>query len=162
MEKNEPARNGPIFPENMWYDFRTGHCDRVKYAPMRRWSNVVVVLGHRLRHWPSTTATMYKLVYVYTRIRENSKLPNKHETLNQCWVDVGTLPTTLAQHQPRIDSTYRVCWESWVPRLFSRAEIPSSDNTSRQTVSHQGGGEIKSVYQKKEIVRVGTVCSQRY
>ena len=32
----------------------------------------------------------------------------KHETLTQCWVDVGPPSTTSAQHQPNIVSTYVV------------------------------------------------------
>ena len=39
-----------------------------------------------------------------------SSLPSKHEALAQCWADVGPSSTTLAQHQPNIGPTPRVCW----------------------------------------------------
>ena len=42
-------------------------------------------------------------------------IPNKHETLNQCWVDVGPTSLTVGQHQPNIGSMSRVCW-AHVPR----------------------------------------------
>ena len=35
-----------------------------------------------------------------------------HDTLNQCWVDVGPASATLAQHLPSIGWTYHVYWES--------------------------------------------------
>ena len=38
--------------------------------------------------------------------------PSKHETLNQCWVDVGPPSATLVQHQPNISSMSRVYWDS--------------------------------------------------
>ena len=59
--------------------------------------------------------------YIYDRPKKRfdwvqsvaETLPSKHETLNQCWVDVGPSPTTLGQRQPSIGSTYRVCWVSF-------------------------------------------------
>ena len=35
---------------------------------------------------------------------------SKHDALAQCWADVGPSSTTLAQHQPSIGTTPRVCW----------------------------------------------------
>ena len=35
-------------------------------------------------------------------------LHSKHDTLTQCWVDVGPPSSTSAQHQPGIGSMYRV------------------------------------------------------
>ena len=37
----------------------------------------------------------------------------KHETLTQCWANVGTPSATLAQHQTSTGSTLRVCWVSF-------------------------------------------------
>ena len=37
-----------------------------------------------------------------------SALPNKHETLNQCWLNVGPASKTMGQHSANIGS--RVCW----------------------------------------------------
>ena len=34
--------------------------------------------------------------------------PSKHETLNQCWADVGPASQTLGQQQPSIGSMPRV------------------------------------------------------
>ena len=39
------------------------------------------------------------------RRRRISMQPSKHETLNQCWADVGSASQTSAQHQPSIGST---------------------------------------------------------
>ena len=36
--------------------------------------------------------------------------PSKHEALAQCWANDGPSSTTLAQHQPNIGPTPRVCW----------------------------------------------------
>ena len=36
--------------------------------------------------------------------------PGKHETLAQCWVNVGPSSSTLAQHYPKIGPMSRVCW----------------------------------------------------
>ena len=36
-------------------------------------------------------------------------IPSKHEALANCWADVGPSSTTLAQHQPNIGPTPRVC-----------------------------------------------------
>ena len=44
-----------------------------------------------------------ELLYLY--------YPSKHETLTQCWVDVGPSSTTLDHHQLNIGSTSRICWD---------------------------------------------------
>ena len=36
---------------------------------------------------------------------------SKHETLTQCWLNVGPPSATLARHQISIGSTPRVCWD---------------------------------------------------
>ena len=38
----------------------------------------------------------------------NKRYSNKQEMLNQCWVRIGSLSTTLAQHYSNISSTSRV------------------------------------------------------
>ena len=43
-----------------------------------------------------------------TRIRP----PSKHDTLPQCWANVGPASTTQGQHYPSIESMCRVCWLS--------------------------------------------------
>ena len=37
-------------------------------------------------------------------------LPSKHDTLKQCWFDVGPTSSTLAQYQTNIVLMCRVCW----------------------------------------------------
>ena len=37
-------------------------------------------------------------------------LPSRHKALAQCCADVSPLSTTLAQHEPNIGTTTRVCW----------------------------------------------------
>ena len=41
-------------------------------------------------------------------------LPRKHETLKQCWLNVGPASLTLAQHSTYIGSTSRVFWLPWL------------------------------------------------
>ena len=36
--------------------------------------------------------------------------PSKHETSTQCWTNIGTPTTTLAQHRSSIGSMSRACW----------------------------------------------------
>ena len=37
--------------------------------------------------------------------------PSKHDTLTQCWVNIGPTSKTAGQHSPSIGSImYRVCW----------------------------------------------------
>ena len=47
--------------------------------------------------------------------------PCKHETLNQCWADVGPTSATLAQHQPSIGSMSRACWGIYQILCYSLA-----------------------------------------
>ena len=35
--------------------------------------------------------------------------PTNHETLTQCWINVGLMSKTVAQHQINIGLTYLVC-----------------------------------------------------
>ena len=69
-------------------------------------------------------------------------LPSKHETLNQCWFDVGPSSPTLGQHQINIGSTSRVCWMGCCIHL-SRAELSCAGSpeslwtaAARQTNRH--------------------------
>ena len=45
--------------------------------------------------------------------------PSKHETLNQCWADVGPAAQTLGQNQPSIGSMSRVCRDGVVSSSHS-------------------------------------------
>ena len=42
---------------------------------------------------------------------------SKHDTLNQCWVDVGRSSTTLSQHQANIGLMSRAYWGDGSPPL---------------------------------------------
>ena len=61
---------------------------------------------------------VWTLVYIDTALNQQQPLlsggwqsqPSKHESLARCWADVGPSSTTLAQHQPHIGLTTRVCW----------------------------------------------------
>ena len=44
---------------------------------------------------------------------KGTQLPSKYEALAQCWADVVPSSTTLAQPQPNIGPTPRVCWEEY-------------------------------------------------
>ena len=67
-----------------------------------------------------------KAMHIYRLFNSNLKLHNiqiyfvyhkcqtmivrKHKTLDNCWVNVGLVSMTLAQHWPNIGSTSRACW----------------------------------------------------
>ena len=56
----------------------------------RRWANIEPTLGERLVFaGPCTMCT-----------------PCKHETLSQCWIDVGSASQTVGQYQTNIDLTF--------------------------------------------------------
>ena len=50
-----------------------------------------------------------------------SLYPSKHETLTQCWFNVGPPSARLSQHWTNIGSMYRVCWvcaQKWPKARF--------------------------------------------
>ena len=66
-------------------------------------------------YFPWTNLTFYKTILcqfylVHTSLKP-CRYPSKHETLTQCWVNVDLSSSTLAQHQPSIGPTSRVCWD---------------------------------------------------
>ena len=70
-------------------------------------------------------------------IRHKKLLLSKHDTLNQCWFDIGPSSATLAQHQTSIVSMCRVCWVRWEGCPNPVLRITNLyDNVSR-TVSHR-------------------------
>ena len=101
------------------YPANTGHSPKA-----------VSTLAHRLRRWPNIETAFGKCpVYAgYTYFSSKSsnwclsckinpmfyhfiiRLPSKHETLNQCWVDVGPTSKTVSQHQPNTGAMSCVCW----------------------------------------------------
>ena len=63
--------------------------------------------------WTGCDVDIMKQCHVKTDLVEKRRCHNtqptlRHETLTQCWVDAGPPPSTLAQHQPTIGSTFRV------------------------------------------------------
>ena len=71
------------------------------YTYTRRLANVGTMLAHRLRRWPNTVPTLAeRLLFDEIMLSDNiirlvflqqviSFLPSKHDTLTQCWVNVG-------------------------------------------------------------------------
>ena len=59
------------------------------------------------QHMVNDPSSLVALPRMNDRLRQRS--PCKHETLNQCWADVGPTSATLAQHQPSIGSMARAC-----------------------------------------------------
>ena len=57
----------------------------------------------------------------------------KHETMTQCWFDVGPSSTTLAQHQTNIGSTSRACWAWTWGLIFHALFVPRSCRTKMKT-----------------------------
>ena len=43
----------------------------------------------------------------------NSQYPSKHDTLNQCWLNVGPASKMMAQQSTTIGSTSHVCLDGW-------------------------------------------------
>ena len=74
--------------------------------------------GLKLQHWipeklPEgvrfiiSTSSSDEEVKILPKLKVSSH--HKHETLTQCWVDVGPASETTGQHQPNIGPTSRVC-----------------------------------------------------
>ena len=45
-----------------------------------------------------------------TPLLKPRSLPSKHETLAQCWVNVGPASKTMGQHHPTLGTTSSLCW----------------------------------------------------
>ena len=66
----------------------TRQCVRVTYiSPMP---------GHCVRRWPT--------------FKRHWGLPIEHDTLKQCWFNVGSASQRVGQHKTNINSMCRVCW----------------------------------------------------
>ena len=59
-------------------------------------------------------------------VSTDDTLPSKHTAMNQCWVNVGPVSQTVAQHQPSIGSMYCICCVS----RWYLSSIMSNSHTS--------------------------------
>ena len=87
-----------------------------------------------------------------TKLRERSVIeparhrglpPSKHDTLNQCWFNVGPASATLAQHYSSIGSMCRVFWAGTIYLLEtssdeSRGHLVISQGRMSDTVIYRG------------------------
>ena len=69
--------------------------------------NVGLSLAHRLGRWPSIKPTLGPCSCL---LRRDHDLSSKHNTLKQCWCNVGPSSSTLGQHYANIGLASRLDW----------------------------------------------------
>ena len=85
------------------------------------------VVSMTAQHWPSSgqcravdwcPSDTDQIRCVQRLVCVRPELPSEHDTLTQCWVNVGAPSPASPQHSPSIGSMYRVCWlgvVKWCP-----------------------------------------------
>ena len=89
----------------------------------QRWTNVANICPILSQRQNLRKPHPRSLVKGFIKMTENNYVikedPSKHETLNQCWADVGPAAQTLGQHQPSIGSMSCVCRDGVVSSSHS-------------------------------------------
>ena len=72
----------------------------------KRWISILTPYPLRLFKFPPTFSYLYNTFIwrLFSVIHRRSSIPSKHDTLKQCWLNVGPPSATLAQHKPNIVS----------------------------------------------------------
>ena len=92
-------------------------------------------------------------------LRQPSQTTIKHETVNQCCVDVGPPSTTSAHHQPNIGSISRVCWRAGVTYQWQGGACPDFwDMSSGPPVTFLCTVDTYFAYVTASGVRVCVTC----
>ena len=125
---SHPHHDKMMIADKNWYynNMKKPHIIRRNQAdPRKNISHLVVrvkVPAILYQPWPCRAES----VFLHTRWP-------KHETMTQCWFDVGPSSTTLAQHQTNIGSTSRACWAWTWGLIFHALFVPRSCRTKMKT-----------------------------